>query len=389
MLAGAGGSAMVDRVVGQLSLADGLAHATPTVLDRIARVIDWAPIRALLGARSGPGSGNTSYPAEPLRRCLLLGVWHGLSDPALEEQLRDRLSFRRFAGFSLTDRTPDHSTLWRFRAALSRDGLIARVFAEITRQFEAKGLILKQGTLIDAIFLPARARPPAKPKQAETPAAQSTTKARKNAAEPPAAQKRETKATKREQQPAQEVPKAEPAETVVPERDAAETVRRVADPDARWGKKGGKSVFGYKLPLGVDQTHTLIRRIVTSDASVPDTGPADALLGGDEQAVYGDQAYYSHARHARLKAAGIKDRLMRRPNKHHPELPPRQKRRNRLIAKVRAAVERPFAVLKERYGLRRLRFFNGAANATHCGLACCAYNLRRAAGVLFPAPRPA
>ena len=85
---------MVDRVVGQLSLADGLAHATPTVLDEIARVIDWAPIRALLGTRSGPGSGNTSYPAEPLLRCLLLGVWHGLSDPALEEQLRDRLSFR-------------------------------------------------------------------------------------------------------------------------------------------------------------------------------------------------------------------------------------------------------------------------------------------------------
>jgi len=150
---------MVDRVVGQLSLADGLAHATPTVLDQIARVIDWAPIRALLGTRSGPGSGNTSYPAEPLLRCLLLGVWHRLSDPALEEQLRDRLSFRRFAGFSLTDRTPDHSTLWRFRAELSRDGLITRVFDEITRQFEIKGLILKHGTLVDAT-LPAGPRPP-------------------------------------------------------------------------------------------------------------------------------------------------------------------------------------------------------------------------------------
>ena len=66
-----------------ICLADGLAHATPTVLDKIAQVIDWDPIRALLGARSGPGSGNTSYPAEPLLRCLLLGVWHGLSDPAL------------------------------------------------------------------------------------------------------------------------------------------------------------------------------------------------------------------------------------------------------------------------------------------------------------------
>ncbi|MER8969563.1 transposase [Mesorhizobium sp. M0808] len=54
-------------------------------------------------SRSGPGSGNASYPAEPLVRCLLLGVWHGLSDPALEAQIRDRLSFRCFAGFSLSD----------------------------------------------------------------------------------------------------------------------------------------------------------------------------------------------------------------------------------------------------------------------------------------------
>ncbi|TIL43125.1 transposase [Mesorhizobium sp.] len=61
-----------------------------------------------------------------------------LSDPALEMQLRDRLSFRRFAGFSLSDRTPDHSTLWRFREKLKRDGLIDRVFEEITRSLSRR-----------------------------------------------------------------------------------------------------------------------------------------------------------------------------------------------------------------------------------------------------------
>ena len=124
---------MVDRVVGQLSLADGLAKSNETIFDEIARAIDWVPIAALLGQRSGPGSGNTSYPAEPLLRCLLLGTWHGLSDPALEAQVRDRLSFRRFAGFSLSDDTPDHSTLWRFREELTRDGLIDRLLEEINR----------------------------------------------------------------------------------------------------------------------------------------------------------------------------------------------------------------------------------------------------------------
>lgn len=322
---------MVDRVLGQLSLADGLVASEETIFDRIARVVDWGPIRALLGRRSGSGPGNSSYPAEVLLRCLLLGVWHGLGDPVLEVQLRDRLSFRRFAGFSLTDRTPDHTTLWRFREELTRDGLIDRVFEEINRQLEAKGLIVKRGTLIDASFLQARARPPAAPKTGH----QGPTKA-------------------------------------------------AADADARWGKKGKKSVFGYKMHIGADQDHTLIRRMAVSAASMTDTEPADGLICGDEQAVYGDQAYYTHARHARLAEAGIKDRLMRRPNKHHPELPPRQKQRNRLIAVRRAAVERPFAVFKERYGMRRVRFFNLATNRTHCVLAACAYNLRRTLGVLYP-----
>jgi len=326
---------MVDRLVGQLSLADSFASSGETPFDRIAKVIDWQPVRDLLGQRSGPGSGNTSYPAEPLMRCLLLGVWHGLSDPDLEEQLRDRISFRRFAGFSLSDRTPDHSTLWRFREELTRDGSINQVFEEINRQLAVKGLIVKRGTLIDASFLQARARPPAKSK-----------------------------------------------------KDKDEPTRPSADPDARWGRKGNKSVFGYKVHHGVDEEHTLIRRVVFTDASITDTEPADQLICGDEKAVYGDMAYHTHARHARLVEAGIKDRLMHRANKHHP-LTERQKQRNKLISKVRAAVERPFAVIKECYRMRRLRFFNMATNRTQCVLAACGYNLQRVAGILYPQRKPA
>jgi transposase, IS5 family len=76
---------------------------------------------------------------------------------------------------------------------------------------------------------------------------------------------------------------------------------------------------------------------------------------------------------------------MHRPNKHHPELSPRKKRRNRLIARVRAAVERPFAVFKQHYGMGRMRFFTMARNRVHLVMACCAYNLRRADTVLAPA----
>jgi transposase, IS5 family len=158
-----------------------------------------------------------------------------------------------------------------------------------------------------------------------------------------------------------------------------------ADADARWGRKGKKRVFGYKVHIGADAEHTIIRSVDLTDASVTDTEPADGLICGDEKAVYGDQAYYTHARHARLTAARIKDRLMRRPNKHHPELPPRHKKRNRMIGRIRAAVERPFAVFKEHYGLRRMRFYTLGRNRVHVVLACCCYNLRRTINVLTAA----
>lgn len=319
---------MVERVVGQLSLADSLvSRSGEQVLDRIAVSIDWVALKRLMGPRGSMGRGNASYPAEVLLRSLLLGLWHDLSDPALEAAIADRLSFRRFVGLSLHDAVPDHSTLWRFREELARDGLVDGVFEEIMRQLEAKGLVVKRGTLIDASLVPAQARPPRKPKDESQPAKPS------------------------------------------------------ADPDARWGRKGKKSVFGYKMHIGVDAAHTLIRKVDVTHAAVTDTERGDQLISGDEKAAYGDMAYYTHARHARLEAAGIKDRLMRRPNKHHPKLPPRHKWRNRLIARVRAAAERPFAVFKRHYGLDRMRFFNMARNRTHVFLACCAYNLRRAVSV--------
>ena len=82
-------------------------------------------------------------------KALLLQRWYGLSDPAMEEALKDRLSFRRFVGLPLSEAIPDHATLWRFREALD-GGLCERLFLEIGRQIEVCGFVLKQGTLIDA-----------------------------------------------------------------------------------------------------------------------------------------------------------------------------------------------------------------------------------------------
>ena len=90
----------------------------------------------------------------------MLQQWYRLSDPGLEEALSDRLSFRRFVGLALADPVPDHSTLSRFRSELVRRGLAERLLAELNRQLDAKGLIVKTGTLIDASLVAADGRRP-------------------------------------------------------------------------------------------------------------------------------------------------------------------------------------------------------------------------------------
>ena len=70
---------------------------------------------------------------------------------------------------------------------------------------------------------------------------------------------------------------------------------------------------------------------------------------------------------------------MRRPNKYHPNLPPRWKRFNALVAKQRWAVETTFATWKRRMGLSRTRYIGLAKVAGQVLLTAMAFNLRRAA----------
>jgi IS5 family transposase len=239
----------------------------------------------------------------------------------------------------LSDETPDHTTIWRFRETLQRAGLDEKLFAEILHQIDARGLVLRRGTLIDASLIPAAVKPPKPPKDPL----------------PPGPDGRE------------------PSKLVNSERDA----------DARWTKKGGKRYFGYKAHVGIDQGSAIIRRSKLTDAAVNDTVPADELICGDEKAVYADQAYDKHERRSGLAARGIKPRLMFRPNKHHP-LTERQKRFNDAVGRRRAPVEQVFARLKCIYGWARARYLGLARNQTHLNLLCLAMNLKRWA-VLRPA----
>jgi len=349
---------MAEREIGQLSLSDSLVSGVGrnATLERLEGLIDWGRVERLLRDLHGSRRGCKSYPSVAMFKALLLGQWHGLSDPALEAALADRLSFRRFCGYALDDTTPDHVTIFRFRAALSERGLGAAVFTEITRQIERHGVVLRRGTLIDATLIEAAVNRP-KPPRLE-PADE-------------AVQDGETAG----------VAKDDGAPSAG--RPASKLVRSPLDPQAAWTKKGGRRYFGYKAHVGVDQGSGIIRRQCLTPANVNDTVPADDLVCGDEKAVYADAAYDKKARRAALKGRSIKPRLMFRANKHHP-LTPRQKAYNEAVGRRRGPVEQVFARMKRGCGWTRARYIGQDRNALHLVLLCIALNLKRLT-VLMPA----
>lgn len=326
---------MSERLTGQLSLADRMvadvARGNAT-LERLEGLVDWGPVKQLLSPLRGGPMGAPGYPALALFKALLLQRWYDLSDPQLEDALADRLSFRRFVGFSVTETMPDHSTLWRFREALGKSGLAQRAFAEITRQIEASGFVLKRGTLIDASLIPAAVNPPAPP--------------------------------------------TEPLPPQADGRPASKLVKSELDPDAAWTKQEGQRHFGYKAHLAMDQDSRIIRRAILTPANVNESVAADALICGDEATVYADKAYDSHARRAWLKQLGIRDGIMRKANRWHG-LRQSAVRRNALISRWRAPIEPLFALLKHRYGFVRARYRGSTRNCTALQLAALAINLRR------------
>jgi IS5 family transposase len=314
----------------QLSLADAFADqrlGSNEALERIDALIDWSRLERLVsGLRSGE-TGRPPYPALKMLKALYLQALYDLSDPGLEAMLLDRFSFRRFCGFALDETTPDETTILRFRHDAAAAGVLEPCLAEVNRQLDAKGLMLKKGTLMDATIVAATHN--------------------------------------------------------APKKEAGMGAAHPREPGADWTNKNGKSYFGYKLHVGVDQGSGLIRKAVFTPARTTDNEVAERLVSGDEAAVYADRIYEGKARRAALKAQGIKDRIMHRRHKYMPVLPRWMAARNRLIAKRRAPVESVFSAMKRLYGKGRTRCHSLAVNAVDFLAFATVFNLRRASNVLL------
>lgn len=315
---------MARKRTGQLGWVDGaVAQAQGRRRDKLAEIaalLDWRPFASVLCEIHSARRGEPAYPPLLMFKVLLLQRWYELSDPGMEEALYDRLSFRRFVGLALEDDTPDHSTIFRFREQVAKRRLMEPLLAELVRQLDAKGAVLKQGTLIDASLVQSAARRPR----------------------------------------------------------MDEGKISLIDPDARFGTNNERRryIFGYKLHVAVDAGSGLVRALATTPANVQEVALARALIQGDELAVYADRGYDADWLHRDLAARGIVDGIMRRNRSTH-RLTPEETARNHALSLRRRTVEKLFGTLKRSYGLGRVPYFNLTRNATALALACFAFNLRR------------
>ncbi len=330
-------------------------------LERLRAVVDFEAFRAELEAAlphaDRSRGGRPPWDAVLMFRILVLQALYTLSDDQAEYQLRDRLTFMRFAGLALQDAVPDAKTIWLYREQLTRAGALAKLFARfdavLAERLQAVPATLAMGgQIVDATVVEAR-RP---------------------------------RLTKHERQTLRDGGTPEgwsKARTRQIDRDGRWTIKRgrVAKPPEGAPRQATAEiavpVFGYKNHLGVDRSHGFIRRFVVTDAARHDGAQLGAVLdpANTGSGVWADTAYRSKANLELLDRRGLRPEFQRAKPRGRP-MPAHIARGNATRARVRSLVEHVFATEKRRMGLM-VRCVGLARATARITLANLAYNMRR------------
>lgn len=286
-------------------------------------VIPWPRLLALI-APHYPKAGNGRQPLglAKMLRIYFLQQWFNLSDPQAEDAIYDSESMRRFARVELGDDVvPDETTILRFRHLLEQHQLTAAIFDAVKDLLTAKRLLLKAGTIVDATII----------------AAPSSTK------------------------------------------NATQT----RDPEMKQTRKGKNWYFGMKLHIGTD-VKGRVHSLTATHAGAADITQLPALVHGDEQALYGDQAYWKEADRHAYEARGVRYRVNRRPPSKEKPLTERWRTINRARSRTRARGEHPFHVVKRLWGFTKVRYRGLAKNLARAFILFALANLYAVRRQLLP-----
>jgi transposase, IS5 family len=296
-------------------------------LEKINKIVNWDDILSIVRVVDRTDKRIGGAPHKDLLvkvKMLFLQYLYNLSDPELEDQVNDRLSFQNFVGVSFTTTIPDYTTIWRFRERLIEKRLNDKLFDTILGYLESKNLLVKKGTIIDATIIDSVNRPLSDKKREEL-----------------------------EEKPSSQI-----------DTDADSTMKRK------------KHYFGYKGHIGTDVGSNLIRKRDFSSARPHDSQYKDSLLSGDEKAMFGDSAYGNKEDKQKYRKAGVYYGVLDKATRSK-KLSTSQKKRNKKKSKIRSAVEHPFAYMKERLNYRKAVAKTEARNRFRFDMNCILYNIFR------------
>ena len=288
------------------ALSDELAQARTRkkeFLEQMNGLIPWEEWRGIIKPYYYKGErGNKPYELETMLRIHMLQELYDLADMAVMNEVIDSRAFSEFCGVDSSNQVPDGDTIGRFRALLVKHGLQEKLFVQVVALLEAKGLILKKGSIVDS--------------------------------------------------------------TIIAAPSSRKNKERKRDPEAHQTKKGNTWYFGYKAHIGVDKTSGLVHHVEATAANVHDVTVVPNLLYGEEESVHGDSGYLGAEKREdaiihNSQGKKIRYKINRRPSqsKNNTARSKGQiRRREREKSSVRAKVEHVFGVVKGQFGYRKTRY---------------------------------
>ena len=264
-------------------------------LGEMEAVVPWEGLLSVIAPYyPKAGNGRRPYELSAMLRIHFMQQWFGYSDAGMEEALHDIPLLRGFAGLDAgLESLPDETTILNFRHLLERHGLSKRLFAEVTSLLTERGLLLREGTTVDASLI----------------AAPSSTKNRDG---------------KRDSQMSQT-------------------------------RKGNQWYFGMKAHIGVDDQSGLVHTVTGTTARDSDMSQFAQLLHGQEERVSADRGYDYPQVHAHLQVHLMEDWVARK-SKPNQKLDTWTRRFNHTVASIRAIGEHPFRILKRQFGYTKVRY---------------------------------
>ena len=310
-------------------------------LSKLNKVIDWELFRetietALYVKPKGAG-GRPPYDKIMMFKILVLQKYYNLSDEQTEFQINDRTSFRQFLNLEIGDKIPDEKTVWDFKNKLANHDLSEQLFELFTNRLMAQGIIIKEGSLIDASFVDV-------PRQRNS--------------------REENDYIKKGAIP-----------TSFGKKDKNDNMSKLSqkDTDARWMTKSGERHFGYKDHINADAKTKLITKYSISSASPHDSTEIENIVDKTDNSLHADSAYRSKDIETFLGSINCESFVHEKGYRDNP-LTEEQKKSNKIKSKIRARVEHVFgfmtnsmnnALYMRSVGIKRIKSSIGFLNLTY------------------------